>query len=55
MAMLEGKKLLITGVVNQDARTVCRARVEVLWRRDREPETAAAAVTEANGFVPIPL
>ena len=41
-------------VVNQDERTVCRARVEVLWRRDGD-----AAVPEdeyaATGFVPIPL
>jgi 3-hydroxybutyryl-CoA dehydratase len=41
-------------VVNQDGRTVCRARVEVLWKRDGE---AAAAEDEyaATGFVPIPL
>jgi acyl dehydratase len=39
-------------VVNQDARTVCRARVEVLWKRDCVAESA----TERNGeFVPIPL
>ena len=41
-------------VLNQDERVVCRARVEVLWRRDG----AAAAPTDAqaaNGFVPIPL
>ena len=41
-------------VLNQDERVVCRARVEVLWRRDG----AAAASTDvqaANGFVPIPL
>jgi 3-hydroxybutyryl-CoA dehydratase len=40
-------------VVNQDERTVCRARVEVLWRKD-----GAAADDEeyaVNGFVPIPL
>ena len=39
-------------VVNQDGRTVCRARVEVLWKRDVlaeiEPERDA-------DFVPIPL
>jgi 3-hydroxybutyryl-CoA dehydratase len=39
-------------VVNQDDQTVCRARVEVLWRRDvlaeLEPERDA-------DFVPIPL
>ncbi|MET1071937.1 MAG: MaoC/PaaZ C-terminal domain-containing protein [Umezawaea sp.] len=39
-------------VVNQDGRTVCRARVEVLWRRDGLAEVE----TERNGeFVPIPL
>ena len=41
-------------VVNQDDRSVCRARVEVLWKRDGQ-----AAVGEdeyaATGFVPIPL
>jgi 3-hydroxybutyryl-CoA dehydratase len=41
-------------VVNQGGRVVCRARVEVLWRRDREAE-AGLAVPEPNGFVPIPL
>jgi hypothetical protein len=39
-------------VVNQDERTVCRARVEVLWRRDSATESAAA---ETNEFVAIPL
>ena len=39
-------------VVNQDGRTVCRARVEVLWRRDGLAEVD----TERNAdFVPIPL
>jgi 3-hydroxybutyryl-CoA dehydratase len=39
-------------VVNQDGRTVCRARVEVLWRRDGLAEVG----TERNAdFVPIPL
>jgi hypothetical protein len=51
-------------VVNQDERTVCRARVEVLWKRDTQPASSAgtggqAAVGEdeyaATGFVPIPL
>lgn len=41
-------------VLNQDGRTVCRARVEVLWRRDgarlEDPFTPTA-----DGFVPIPL
>ena len=41
-------------VVNQEGRTVCRARVDVLWQRDAEA-VAEAAVTEGNGFVPIPL
>jgi len=41
-------------VVNQDGRTVCRARVEVLWRRDGESE-AVTAMPDVNGFVPIPL
>jgi 3-hydroxybutyryl-CoA dehydratase len=39
-------------VVNQDGRTVCRARVEVLWKRD----AIAEVEPERNGeFVPIPL
>ena len=41
-------------VVNQDGRTVCRARVEVLWKRDGE--ASLEAESERNGeFVPIPL
>ena len=39
-------------VVNQEGRTACRARVEVLWRRDVLVESEP----ERNGdFVPIPL
>ena len=39
-------------VVNQDGRTVCRARVDVLWKRDAPVE----AEPERDGeFVPIPL
>jgi 3-hydroxybutyryl-CoA dehydratase len=39
-------------VVNQEGRTVCRARVEVLWKREAPVE----AERERNGeFVPIPL
>jgi acyl dehydratase len=39
-------------VVNQDSRTVCRARVEVLWKRD----ALAEIEPERDGeFVPIPL
>ena len=41
-------------VLNQDERVVCRARVEVLWRRDGVAEAGADAQA-ANGFVPIPL
>jgi 3-hydroxybutyryl-CoA dehydratase len=41
-------------VLNQDERIVCRARVEVLWRRDGVAEAGADAQA-ANGFVPIPL
>ena len=41
-------------VVNQDERCVCRARVDVLWRRDGIAELETE--TAANGeFVPIPL
>ena len=40
-------------VVNQDGRTVCRARVEVLWKQDGE--AAAEDEYAATGFVPIPL
>ena len=39
-------------VVNQDDRVVCRARVEVLWRRDG---VTADDEYAATGFVPIPL
>jgi 3-hydroxybutyryl-CoA dehydratase len=41
-------------VLNQEGALVCRARVEVLWRRDGEAESGAAP-TETNDFVPIPL
>jgi 3-hydroxybutyryl-CoA dehydratase len=41
-------------VVNQDGRTVCRARVDVLWKRDAAAETDPEQ--DRNGeFVPIPL
>jgi 3-hydroxybutyryl-CoA dehydratase len=40
-------------VVNQDGRVVCRARVEVLWRRGGEGE--ARMPSETGEFVPIPL
>jgi 3-hydroxybutyryl-CoA dehydratase len=42
-------------IVNQDGRTVCRARVEVLWRRDGTADDAGADEYAVTGFVPIPL
>jgi 3-hydroxybutyryl-CoA dehydratase len=41
-------------VVNQEGRTVCRARVEVLWKRDGAPETEPEHGRNGE-FVPIPL
>lgn len=41
-------------VLNQHAQTVCRARVEVLWRRDA-PRLELPFAPDASGFVPIPL
>ncbi|MCW2992238.1 MAG: dehydratase [Solirubrobacterales bacterium] len=41
-------------VLNQHGQTVCRARVEVLWRRDAA-RLPAVSIADANGFVPIPL
>ncbi|MFL5844361.1 MAG: MaoC/PaaZ C-terminal domain-containing protein [Solirubrobacteraceae bacterium] len=41
-------------VINQHQVTVCRARVEVLWRRDA-PRLQALFVPDVAGFVPIPL
>jgi 3-hydroxybutyryl-CoA dehydratase len=46
-----GLAVFAWNVVNQEDKVVCRARVDVLWQRD----AAVEAVTEANGFVPIPL
>jgi len=40
-------------IVNQDGRAVCRARVEVLWRRDGAVEPMP--LPPAGEFVPIPL
>ena len=40
-------------VLNQDDRVVCRARVEVLWRRDGD--AGSLPLPETEGFVPIPL
>ena len=48
-----GLVTFVWNVVNQDGRTVCRARVEVLWKRD---VLAEAESERSNGdFVPIPL
>jgi acyl dehydratase len=47
-----GLVTLAWSVVNQDGRAVCRARVEVLWRRDGAAEPMPLPATE---FVPIPL
>jgi 3-hydroxybutyryl-CoA dehydratase len=41
-------------VVNQDDRIVCRARVDVLWRRDRTAELETEPARNGE-FVPIPL
>jgi 3-hydroxybutyryl-CoA dehydratase len=41
-------------VVNQEGRTVCRARVEVLWRSDGLAEVESERTTNGE-FVPIPL
>jgi 3-hydroxybutyryl-CoA dehydratase len=41
-------------IVNQDDRTVARARVEVLWRR-LAPALTDDRELSTNGFVPIPL
>jgi acyl dehydratase len=49
-----GLVTLVLKIVNQDGRTVCRARVEALWRRDAAP-LADPFARDADGFVPIPL
>ncbi|MDX6666249.1 MAG: 3-hydroxybutyryl-CoA dehydratase [Solirubrobacteraceae bacterium] len=41
-------------VLNQDGKLVCRARVEVLWRRDAARLGDPFAPT-IDGFVPLPL
>ena len=64
---VEGSVLSLTGVsddaglatlgirvLNQDDRTVCRAKVEALWKRETAPLPGPFEPT-ANGFVPIPL
>ena len=50
-----GLVTLALDVVNQDGRTVCRATVEVLWRRDGAALGRGRAKPDAGGFVPIPL
>jgi 3-hydroxybutyryl-CoA dehydratase len=42
-------------VVNQDGRTVSRARVEVLWKRDTAAVEETAEPARNGEFVPIPL
>jgi 3-hydroxybutyryl-CoA dehydratase len=57
LAPASGEAGLVTfawSIVNQRGDVVCRARVEVLWRREAEVE-AVPLETETNGFVPIPL
>ncbi|HEV2785518.1 MAG TPA: MaoC/PaaZ C-terminal domain-containing protein [Solirubrobacteraceae bacterium] len=52
-----GLVTLAWSVVNQDDRAVCRAKVEVLWRRDAAAAEADRLQDEyaTAGFVPIPL
>ena len=41
-------------ILNQEGQTVCRAKVEALWKRDAPPADVAVAPSD-HGFVPIPL
>ena len=41
-------------ILNQDDQTVCRAKVEALWKRDAPLPDPAIAHSD-TGFVPIPL
>lgn len=53
---LAGESGLVTlawRVLNQHDQVVCRARVEVLWRRDGEAVDPFAP--DEHGFVPVPL
>lgn len=53
---LDGDAGLVTlawKVLNQHGQVVCRARVEVLWRRDGVLDDPFAI--DADGFVPLPL
>ena len=49
-----GLVTFVWSVVNQEGSTVCRARVEVLWKRDRTAETEPEHGRN-DEFVPIPL
>ena len=49
-----GLVTFVWNVVNQEGRTVCRARVEVLWKRDGTAETEPEPGRNGE-FVPIPL
>jgi len=49
-----GLVTLALKILNQDGRAVCRARVEVLWRRDAA-RTEDPFTPTADGFVPLPL
>jgi 3-hydroxybutyryl-CoA dehydratase len=40
-------------VVNQDGALVCRARVEVLWRRDAAPAAVGAATPDGTVLIPL--
>jgi acyl dehydratase len=53
-----GLVTLAWSVVNQDNRAVCRAKVDVLWRRDAVAGARADTFEDeyaTAGFVPIPL
>jgi acyl dehydratase len=53
---LDGDAGLVTlawKILNQHDQAVCRARVEVLWRRDAPVDDPFAL--DADGFVPLPL
>ena len=41
-------------ILNQHGQTVCRAKVEALWKRDAPMPDPAVTLADA-GFVPIPL
>ena len=49
-----GLVTLAWAIVNQEGRTVLRARVDVVWRREAPPAPDPFQPAD-NGFVPIPL